>query len=102
MSPLRWRPRAPRSGNGDASRSRSAPDYCLAAVDAMLAMGDEIPAELAWQMGRPVRYGAGELRGFAERARYMIDIAEDAPGADRSWPEGKVQALDRARTARTS
>lgn len=52
--------------------------YCLAAVDAMLAMGDEIPAELAWQMGRPVRYGAGELRGFAERARYMIDIAEDA------------------------
>ena len=41
-------------------------------------MGDEIPAELAWQMGRPVRYGAGELRGFAERARYMIDIAEAA------------------------
>jgi acyl-CoA reductase-like NAD-dependent aldehyde dehydrogenase len=52
--------------------------YCLAAVEAMLAMGDEIPGELAWQMGRPVRYGAGELRGFAERARYMIDIAEEA------------------------
>jgi len=51
---------------------------CLAAVEAMLAMGDEIPEELAWQMGRPVRYGAGELRGFAERARYMIGIAEEA------------------------
>ena len=44
----------------------------------MLAMGDEIPAELAWQMGRPIRYGAGELRGFAERARYMIAIAAEA------------------------
>ena len=51
---------------------------CTAAVEAMLAMGDDIPAELAWQMGRPVRYGAGELRGFAERARYMIEIAETA------------------------
>jgi acyl-CoA reductase-like NAD-dependent aldehyde dehydrogenase len=52
--------------------------FCLAAVEAMLAMGDEIPAELAWQMGRPVRYGAGELRGLEERARYMIGIAEAA------------------------
>jgi acyl-CoA reductase-like NAD-dependent aldehyde dehydrogenase len=49
--------------------------YCSAAVDAMLAMKGEIVPELAWQMGRPVRYGAGELRGFEERARYMIDIA---------------------------
>ena len=50
--------------------------YCSAAVDAMLAMKVEIVPELAWQMGRPVRYGAGELRGFEERARYMISIAE--------------------------
>src|ERR1700741_210487 len=49
--------------------------FCLAAVDAMLAMKDEIVPELAWQMGRPIRYGAGELRGFEERARYMISIA---------------------------
>ena len=60
--------------------------YCLAAVDQMLAMKDEIVPELAWQMGRPVRYGAGELRGFEERARHMIAIAERAlanidPGA---------------------
>ena len=52
--------------------------YCSAAVDAMIAMKDEIVPELAWQMGRPVRYGAGELRGFEERARYMIGIAEQA------------------------
>ena len=38
----------------------------------------QIVPELAWQMGRPVRYGAGELRGFEERARYMISIAEDS------------------------
>ena len=52
--------------------------YCSAAVDAMLAMKDEIVPELAWQMGRPVRYGAGELRGFEERARHMIAIADSA------------------------
>src|SRR5450432_3019875 len=52
--------------------------YCTAAVDAMLAMKDEIVPELAWQMGRPVRYGAGELRGFEERARHMISIAAES------------------------
>ena len=51
---------------------------CGAAVDAMNTMVDEISVELAWQMGRPVRYGAGELRGFTERARHMIDIAPAA------------------------
>ncbi len=41
-------------------------------------MQADIVPELAWQMGRPVRYGAGELRGFAERARHMIAIAPQA------------------------
>lgn len=41
--------------------------FCSTAVDAMLAMKDEIVPELAWQMGRPIRFGAGELRGFEER-----------------------------------
>lgn len=54
---------------------------CSAAVERMLSMQDEIVPELAWQMGRPVRYGAGELRGFAERARYMIAIAPQALAA---------------------
>jgi acyl-CoA reductase-like NAD-dependent aldehyde dehydrogenase len=51
---------------------------CSKAVEAMLAMKDEIVPELAWSMGRPVRYGAGELRGFEERARHMIAIAPEA------------------------
>ena len=46
-------------------------------LDALLAMNDAIVPELAWQMGRPVRYG-GEKRGLEERARYMIGIAEEA------------------------
>jgi acyl-CoA reductase-like NAD-dependent aldehyde dehydrogenase len=52
--------------------------YCGALVDAMLALRDEIVPELAWQMGRPVGAGAGELRGFEERARAMIELAETA------------------------
>ena len=54
---------------------------CSAAVDALLAMQAEIVPELAWQMGRPVRFGAGELRGFAERARHMIALAPQALAA---------------------
>ena len=41
----------------------------------MLAMKDEIVPELAWSMGRPVRYGAGELRGFEERVGRALEIA---------------------------
>lgn len=70
--------------------------YCAAAVDAMLAMKDEIVPELAWQMGRPIRYGAGELRGFEERARYMIAIAERALGDIRPEPkEGFLRYIKR-------
>jgi len=46
-------------------------------VDALLGKNEEIVPELAWQMGRPIRYG-GEKRGVEERSRYMIDIAEKA------------------------
>lgn len=38
---------------------------------------DRMVAELAWQMGRPVRYG-GEFGGFEERAHYMASIAAEA------------------------
>lgn len=48
-----------------------------AGVAAVGAMNDEIVPEIAWQMGRPVRYG-GEFGGFNERASYMAEIAEDA------------------------
>ncbi|MEM6588214.1 MAG: aldehyde dehydrogenase family protein [Pseudomonadota bacterium] len=52
-------------------------DYVMRAV---AYVGDTQPRmveELAWQMGRPVRYG-GEFGGFNERASYMAEIAEDA------------------------
>jgi acyl-CoA reductase-like NAD-dependent aldehyde dehydrogenase len=51
---------------------------CTAFIEAMLSMEAEIVPELARQMGRPVRYGAGELKGFAERGHFMISIAEKA------------------------
>jgi len=51
-------------------------DLCRALVDALLASKNEIAPELSWQMGRPIRYTGNELNGFAERANYMIDIAE--------------------------
>jgi acyl-CoA reductase-like NAD-dependent aldehyde dehydrogenase len=47
------------------------------AIDALLGKNDEIVTELAWQMGRPIRFG-GEKRGVEERARHMIAIAEES------------------------
>ncbi len=52
-------------------------DYVLAFLDALLAMNEEITVELAWQMGRPVRYG-GEKRAAEERVRAMAAMAEEA------------------------
>ncbi|MEO3384778.1 aldehyde dehydrogenase family protein [Mesorhizobium sp. CAU 1741] len=51
--------------------------YLLAFLEALLAMNDDIVPEIAWQMGRPVRYG-GEKGGVEERTRYMVALAEKA------------------------
>jgi acyl-CoA reductase-like NAD-dependent aldehyde dehydrogenase len=51
---------------------------CAAAVDAFESKGKEIAEELTWQMGRPISQSPGEVRGFAERARYMIQVAPQA------------------------
>jgi len=51
--------------------------YILAFLDALLAMNDDIAVELAWQMGRPVRYG-GEKGSVEERTRATAAFAEDA------------------------
>lgn len=48
------------------------------AVELLEAESCEVAAELAWQMGRPVSQGAGEVRGFAERGRYMLEQATSA------------------------
>ena len=72
--------RAARAAQGDwrALSVSERGEYCSRAVDALLAMSDDIIPELAWQMGRPVAYGQGELSGLEERARHMIAIAGDA------------------------
>jgi acyl-CoA reductase-like NAD-dependent aldehyde dehydrogenase len=51
---------------------------CLRFCDSFEARRDAIALELTWQMGRPIRYSANEVRGTLERARYMIEIAPDA------------------------
>lgn len=53
--------------------------YILKFLDAMIAKADELGTELTWQMGRPVRYTPNEIKGgFAERVRYMVDLAPKA------------------------
>jgi acyl-CoA reductase-like NAD-dependent aldehyde dehydrogenase len=51
---------------------------CSKAVDAFASNREKIGEELCWMMGRPIRYAAGEVAGFEERARYMIDVSEQA------------------------
>lgn len=47
-------------------------------VAAIEADGDRIAEELTLQMGRPARYAPFEVRGFAERARAMIELGVEA------------------------
>ena len=53
----------------------------MAGITALEGMAAEIVQELAWQMGRPVRYG-GEFGGVRERAAYMAGIASDVLADD--------------------
>jgi acyl-CoA reductase-like NAD-dependent aldehyde dehydrogenase len=47
-------------------------------VDAFVAQRDAIAREITLQIGRPIAHSPGELRGFEERARAMIDLAPEA------------------------
>ena len=47
-------------------------------VDSFLSNNKEIEEELCRQMGRPISQCGGEMRGFEERARYMIDKSNEA------------------------
>lgn len=49
----------------------------LKGVARLNEVGQEVVTELAWQMGRPVKYG-GEFKGFNERSNYMASIANEA------------------------
>lgn len=51
---------------------------CSRAVDAFVANKEQIAKDLCWQIGRPIRYAAGEVDSFAERSRYMISAANEA------------------------
>src|SRR6185312_11961642 len=48
------------------------------AIDIFLTHKDEHAEQITRQMGRPIAQSPGEMRGFEERARYMIQIAADA------------------------
>ena len=69
-------------------------------TDAMVADKARVSEVLAWQMGRPIRYGPGEVRGFEERARYMIAIAAGGARRHRRRAEGRLHALHPPRAAR--
>lgn len=61
-------------------------------TDAMVEKTDEIARELTVMMGRPVSQSPGEMRGFAERARKMIELA---PQALASIEVGPGRRIDR-------
>lgn len=50
---------------------------CSLAVDNFVANKDTIAEEICWQMGRPIRFAAGEVAGLEERARTMITLADE-------------------------
>ena len=47
-------------------------------IDAFVGRKQQIAEEISWQMGRPVSQSPGEVRGFEDRARYMVSIAPEA------------------------
>ena len=51
---------------------------CEKFIEAFVAKSEVIAEELAHQMGRPIQYGPGEVRGFEDRARCMINLAPEA------------------------
>jgi len=60
---------------------------CELAVQYFESNQAQIVEEISWQMGRPLIYGGSEIGGLAERARYMISIAEEALADER--PQAK-------------
>jgi acyl-CoA reductase-like NAD-dependent aldehyde dehydrogenase len=47
-------------------------------VDSLVASASTVAEEITWQIGRPIKDSPGELRGFVERARHMLEIAPTA------------------------
>lgn len=53
-------------------------DFCLSAIEYMVAHRDVSSEEITLQMGRPIRHTPGEINGLEARGLYMIDIAQKA------------------------
>src|SRR5690606_31588323 len=52
--------------------------YMVSFVEAIVQDKNDIALEITWQMGRPISQSPGEIRGFADRDNYMINVAEEA------------------------
>lgn len=52
-------------------------DFCHQFVNALCKRKADIAEEITRQMGRPIQYSGGEIDGFADRARCMIDLAKE-------------------------
>ncbi len=61
-------------------------------TEALVAQGPELATEISQMMGRPVSQTPGEIRGFEERARKMIELA---PKALSSIELGEGRRIDR-------
>ena len=57
-------------------------DSRIAILDKFLTLfeaeKEDVGKEITEEMGRPIRYSAGEVGGFLERAKYMVSIAKTA------------------------
>lgn len=53
-------------------------ELCLSMLDAFEQNRTEIAQQLCWMIGRPIQYAQLEIDAMVERARYMIDIAEQS------------------------
>ena len=81
IEPALERARARRSGLARSAVGERAPRSSTRFCDAFESQRDAIAEELSWQMGRPIRYAPGEVRGF-ERAR----APHDRDRRPRRWP----------------
>ena len=89
-----------RRTNGRRPRSPSAANTCSPCSKRWSRMTDEIVPELAWQMGRPVRYG-GEFGGVKERTQlHGRDRRAGARAGAGLQPEGRLPPLCEEGSAR--
>ena len=77
--PLRRASKPPKHGSTHGKRTLSDRISVLHGfVDAVTAQKELLAKELSQQMGRPIRYTAGEIGGFEQRAKAMLKMAPDA------------------------